>query len=400
MTHRFMKQIVTWMLCLCCCMSVWADDPDAAREASAEADSVVVKLVTFYPGSEEFSVYGHTELRVTQGKADYYYNYGVFDFNAPHFVYRFVKGDADYMCAAIPARYATYGMEGRRMVEQELNLTQRQACMVRDYLVVNSMPGNNTYRYQYLGDNCSTRPRDIIEMAVQDSVSYPAVADSVTYRDMMSRYTAHYPWEQFGIDLVLGVGLDVKLDARQQMFIPMMLMEAMAGATVMRDGKPVALVRDTQLVVDASEQGTVMPPTPWWRSPMCFAVSMLLLTLVMVVRDVRRGKVARWFDCAVFGVYGLVGCVLFFLMFLSVREATWPNYNAFWVNPLMFFPAIGVWFASARRLLRCYHFANLLVIALLLAAWNWLPQVANVAFFPLMAVPALRSASWLWVMRE
>ena len=354
-------------------------------------DSVIVRLVTFYPGSEVFSLFGHTELRVTQGDADYYYNYGVFDFNTPNFVYRFVKGDAEYLCAPLQPQYATYGMEGRRMVEQRLNLTQDEARRVRDYLIINSQPGNNTYVYQYLGDNCSTRPRDIIEMALGDSIHYASLTDSVTYRDMMSRYTANYPWEQFGIDLVLGSGLDAPLDVRQRMFIPMALMQAMGQATVTRDGRQVPLVSDTEVVVDGSEQGTVLPPTPWWRSPMAAACLLLMLTVLLTVSDLRRRKVTRWFDTALFAIFGLAGCVLFFLMFCSVREATFPNYNALWVNPLMLFPAVSVWFKDMRRPLRVYHGVNLIVILLTALSWPWLPQVANAAFFPLMAVPALRS---------
>ena len=358
-------------------------------------DSIVVRLVTFYPGSEVFSLYGHTELRVTQGQADVYYNYGVFDFNTPNFVYRFVKGDAEYLCAPLPSQYATVGMEGRRMVEQELNLTQAEARRVRDYLIVNSQVGNNTYVYQYLGDNCSTRPRDIIEMALGDSLHYAAVSDSVTYRDMMSRYTRNYPWEQFGIDLVLGSGLDSPLDVRQRMFIPMALMQALDQATVTRQGRAEPLVRRTQVMVDGSEQGTVLPPTPWWLTPMAAACLLLLATVLVTVRDWRCHRATRWFDAVVFGLYGVVGCVLFFLMFVSVREATWPNYNALWVNPLMLFPAVAVWLRRLWRPLRVYHALNLAVIVLTALAWPWLPQVANPAFFPLMAVPALRSLSYL-----
>ena len=360
-----------------------------------QQDSIVVRLVTFYPGGEVFSLYGHTELRVTQGQADVYYNYGVFDFNTPNFVYRFVKGDAEYLCAPLPKQYATVGMEGRRMVEQELNLTQEQARKVRDYLIVNSQPGNNTYVYQYLGDNCSTKPRDIIEMALGDSLHYAAVTDSVTYRDMMSHYTRNYPWEQFGIDLVLGSGLDKPLDVRQRMFIPMALMQACDQATVTRHGRDEPLVRATEVVVDASELGTVLPPTPWWQTPLMAACLLLLATVAMTLRDWRRHRVTRWFDTMVFGLYGVVGCVIFFLMFVSVREATWPNYNTLWVNVLMLFPAVAVWIVRLRRPLRAYHALNLAVIVITALAWPWLPQVANVAFFPLMAVPALRSLNFL-----
>lgn len=154
------------------------------------------------------------------------------------------------------------------------------------------------------------------------------------------------------------------------------------------------LVSDTQVVVDGSEQGTVLPPTPWYLGPSTAACLLLALTVLMTVRDMRRRRVTRWFDTVVFAVYGLVGCVLFFLMFCSVREATFPNYNALWVNPLMLFPAIGVWFGGLRRVLRVYHLANLVVVLLTMLVWVWLPQQANAAFFALMPVTALRSINF------
>lgn len=393
MTHTSLKSV---LMALTMLLVAWHCKA-APTDSVPPQDSIVVRLVTFYPGSESFSLFGHTDLRVTQGQADWYYNYGVFDFNTPNFVYRFVRGDAEYMCGVLPPQYATYGMDGRRMVEQELNLTQEQARKIRDYLIINSQPGNNTYVYQYLGDNCSTRPRDIIEMALGDSLHYAAGEQSVTYRDMMSRYTRNYPWEQFGIDLVLGSGLDEPLDTRQQMFIPMALMRAADSAQVMRDGIWQPLVRDTQVLVDGSEQGTVLPPTPWWLSPLAAAVALLVVTLVITLRDLCRRRVSRWFDTVVFMLYGLVGCILFFLMFGSVREATWPNYNALWVNPLMLLAAIAVWFKSWCKPLKVYHLANLVVIVLTALAWPLLPQVANAAFFPLMAVPALRSLNFLLI---
>ena len=127
-------------------------------------------------------------------------------------------------------------MEERRMVEQELNLPQDRAIMVRDFLWKNALPENRTYRYKFLSDNCSTRPRDIIEMAAGDGLQYPAMGDTtVTYRDILAHYCRNYAWEKFGIDLVLGWNVDTVIDQRATMFIPMLLMDAVAGATITTD---------------------------------------------------------------------------------------------------------------------------------------------------------------------
>ncbi|MBQ0069472.1 MAG: DUF4105 domain-containing protein [Bacteroidales bacterium] len=363
----------------------------SAQVAKAQGDSVSVKLVTFYPGNEVFSIYGHSEVRVTWQDNDWYFNYGVFDFNEPGFVMRFVLGNADYLCVAMPQNYAMHGMDGRRMVEQELNLTQQQAVKVKDFLINNVQPENCKYRYQYLGDNCATRPRDIIEMAVGDSLMYPAMTDTVTYRDMMSHYSRNYPWNQFGVDLVLGADLDKPLTYRQQMFIPMVLMNAVGGATTMRDGVKVPLVSNTQVLIDGSEDGIVEGPTPWFLTPLAAALVLLTVVIAITIKDLRSHRVTRWLDFGICTVYSMAGLIIFFLMFVSVREATFPNYNALWVNPFYLLPIMFMWSERTRKALKCYYAANAAVIACTMLAWPFLPQVANVAFFPLMIVPVLRA---------
>ena len=365
--------------------------PDPAQQLQEE-DSVHVSLVTFYPGSEPHNIWGHSEIRVQQGPVDVYFNYGVFDFQAPAFMWRFMLGQTDYLCQPVPRAYAMLGMENRRMVEQELNLPQDKAIMVRDFLWNNAQPENRTYRYKFLSDNCSTRPRDIIEMAAGEGLRYPAMSDStVTYRDILAHYCRNYAWERFGIDLVLGWNVDTVLDQRATMFIPMLLMDAVAGATITTDSTTTRLVKATTVPIDKSTEGNVRPPTPWYLSPMTVAVLVLALTLMVTWRDWRRHDVARWFDTILFSAGGLAGCLLFFLIFFSTHEATSPNINIAWLNPLLLLLAILPWFKKTRNAARWLHALNALVVALLMLAWPWQPQVGNFAFFPLMTALVTRS---------
>ena len=350
-----------------------------------QEDSVHVSLVTFYPGSEPHNIWGHSEIRVQQGPVDLYFNYGVFDFQAPAFMWRFMLGETDYLCMPVPRAYATLGMEGRRMVEQELNLPQD--------------PENRTYRYKFLSDNCSTRPRDIIEMAAGEGLQYPAMSDTaVTYRDILAHYCRNYAWEKFGIDLVLGWDVDTVLDQRATMFIPMILMDAVADATIRTDSLNVPLVKATTVPVDASTAGKVKPPTPWYISPMAVAMLVLLLTLLVSSRDWRRCDVSRWFDTMLFTTGGLAGCLLFFLIFFSTHEATSPNINIAWLHPLLLMLAVLPWFKKTRNAARWLHALNALVVALLMLAWPWQPQVGNIAFFPLMAALVTRSLTNVWLL--
>jgi len=395
------KYYVTVLCALCATGTLEAAPalplPDRMQEQ--EEDSVRVSLVTFYPGSEPHNIWGHSEIRVQQGPVDLYFNYGVFDFEAPAFMWRFMLGETDYMCIPVPRAYATMGMEERRMVEQELNLPQDRALAVRDFLWNNAQPENRTYRYKFLSDNCSTRPRDIIEMAAGDGLQYPAMGDTaVTYRDILARYCRNYAWEKFGIDLVLGWDTDTVIDQRAAMFIPMLLMDAVGGATINIDGVTMPLVKATTVPIDKSTQGNVRPPTPWFLSPLTVALLVLAITLMVSCRDWRHRDVSRWLDTLLFTIGGLAGCILFFLMCFSTHEATSPNINILWLHPLLLMLAVMPWFRKTRPAARWLHALNALIVALLMLAWPWQPQVANIAFFPLMTALVTRSLTNVWLL--
>lgn len=372
-----------------------------AEAKASQPDSVSVSLVTIYPGSEIYELYGHTELRVTDEHGDLFFNYGLFDFDAPRFVYRFVKGETDYKCGAIPAAFALRGYDGRRVVEQRLNLSQAHARKVRDMLYENVRPENATYRYKFVSDNCATRPRDIIEQALGDSLVYrhPRHTDKLTYRDMMHRYNANYSWSRFGIDLALGCDLDTAITYRQQMFAPVVLMDAMANAQVrLPDGSEAPLVSATETLVEGSEQGLVLPPTPWYATPLFVALALLALAIAVGVADCCRRKVCRWFDTLVFVAYGLCGCVIFFLVFVSTHECTSPNFNALWLHPAYFALAVLPWVPKVEKALLALHFINLawLIVAASLLATGALHQELLLSFYVLMAVPVVRSFSYVY----
>jgi hypothetical protein len=214
---------------------------------------------------------------------------------------------------------------------------------------------------------------------------------TVTYRDILAHYCRNYAWEKFGIDLVLGWDVDTALDQRATMFIPMLLMDAVAGATISSDDGQMPLVKATTVPIDKSTQGNVRPPTPWYQSPMTVALLVLALTLLVTCRDWRRGDVSRWFDSILFTAGGVAGCILFFLICFSTHEATSPNINIVWLHPLLLLLAILPWFSKTRPAARWLHALNALVVALLMLAWPWQPQVGNFAFFPLMAALVTRS---------
>lgn len=365
-------------------------------------DSLRISLVTCFPGPQIYEVFGHTAIRVSSPEEDIVFNYGIFDFNSPNFIYRFVKGLTDYKLAYYPFEYFIddYINRNSRVVEQVLNLDKEHSLYLLQLLQKNAEPQNRTYRYNYIYDNCSTRLRDLLEKVTGGTIVYPAPEDTLTFRDQMRFYNKNYPWFQFGIDLVLGPGLDYILTHREQMFVPMVLMNACAGATYVSDGKRIPVVSQTIILNDVPEDAGSMSPTPWYLSPFTVSIVVLLITFAFTVYDYRRKKVTKLFDSILFTIMGCAGLIIFFLIFVSTHAATSPNMLAFWLNPFCFIPAIFVWIKHANKLLLLYHFTNFAVLLILLASWYWLPQVANIAFFPLILCSALRSFNYILIGRK
>ena len=378
-----------------------------AMSAEIADDGIKVSMLTARAGADIYQLEGHTALRIqTPERGDYVVNWGLFDFDAPNFVYRFVKGETDYMAGAAPTErfLRIYEREGRAVVEQQLNLTPEEKERIIALTDLNLLPQNRVYRYNYVLDNCATRPLAVIERAMGDSLrlgasELPPEAVS-TFRNAMRHYHVNYPWYQFGIDLALGNGIDRPISPREMSFSPEAL-EVMLSSALRPDGEP--LVSDTKVLVGTVGVSAVEGPTPWCLTPLFWACVVLLMAFFASFRQLRRGFAGTWakiFDTFFYLVMGLAGCIIVFLVVISVHEATSPNWLLLWLNPLCFIPVVAVWVKRLEKLLICYqilNFAFLIVLAVLLAVGV---QSANAAFIPLIAADGVRALSYVLTKRN
>ncbi len=342
----------------------------------------VVSLLTALPGSEIYELEGHTGLRIRDERQhmDAVVSWGVFDFNEPNFVGRFVCGETDYLCMALPTRFFfdSYAGQGRRVVEQILELDTLQVARLIELVEQNTAPEHRVYRYNYVLDNCATRPLGHIEAAIGRRLLSDTLTDT-SFRKEMTRYHAGYPWYQFGIDLALGRGIDRPVTRRQMAFAPMNLMEQMAESGIVRE------------TITHGEQTLQPQPTPWLLSPMAFSLLILLISVLISLT-----KCGRIFDSIMFGMFALAGCLLTFLVFFSSHEATSPNLLLLWLNPFCALGAVLPWIKSAEKLKNFYFFANFALLILLAILAPVLGRQMNAAFWPLLAADGLRSICHLY----
>ena len=217
-------------------------------------DSVEVSLLTCSPHEEIYSLYGHTALRWhdLRTKEDLAFNWGVFDFKKPYFVLRFVFGLTDYELGTIPMKYfiMEYQRVGSSVTEQVLNLTAEEKRNLLQALIRNLQPENKIYRYNYFYDNCSTRPRDIIEQSISGELKYTERENfTPSYRETIRICTRNHPWATFGNDILLGAKADLATDRRQQEFLPDHLLYDFDHAQIYANGDYRPLVKERRIIV-------------------------------------------------------------------------------------------------------------------------------------------------------
>ena len=138
-------------------------------------EHLTVRLITAGPGSEVWELFGHNAIWIkdeTTGR-EIVYDYGRFDFAEPGFLSRFVKGRMLYWMGAADPRgmISAYIRRDRSVWVQELDLSPTARAELLRFLENNVLEENRYYRYDYYLDNCSTRIRDVLDMAVGGAIS-------------------------------------------------------------------------------------------------------------------------------------------------------------------------------------------------------------------------------------
>ena len=334
-------------------------------------DSVEVSLITCSPHEEIYSLYGHSALRwhdlhktgPTAGQ-DLVFNWGLFNFNKPYFVLRFVFGLTDYELGTINYEYFVpyYRKWGSSVTEQVINLTNDEKRNLQKALAENLKPENKVYRYNYFYDNCSTRPRDIIERSLNGKVEWADREDyKPTFREMVRECNRNHDWSRFGNDILLGLKADFKTDRIEQEFLPMNLMQDMAMAQVYVNGEYRPLVKEQRDVVPP---GVQMIEPDWILSPTEMAIIIVLVALSIMFVEWKQKKCFIWWDVMLMVVEGLIGLLLTVMIF-SQHPTTSINLNILLFNPLplFFIPSVikgrNTWFKVLAAMIVLYALGSI-----------------------------------------
>ena len=297
-----------WILAI----SLWVS-LSAFAQVQPLSEQARLSLLTCTPGEELYARYGHTAIRVCDdlNDIDIVFNYGIFDFNTDHFYWKFVRGETWYELGASPYWWfmREYELTQRPVYEQVLNLTAEQREALWQALAVNYRPENRKYLYNFVFDNCATRPYLLIAKVLGDTISSDYTGNTgVTYRSFIRHYTGARTWSNAGINLLFGRRADQPMNSDQRLFLPEELMYYMQSAHL-SDGTP--------LVSESHIAPFVIAKTPWYASWELGLVLYFLLVCGISYYDRWRHKRSKWLDWTFGGVYALLLVLVFFLTFFS-----------------------------------------------------------------------------------
>ncbi len=367
----------------------------------AIGDSAVVSLITCSPGEEVYSKFGHTAIRIkdTSKNIDIIFNYGIFSFETEDFYYKFIKGETDYQLGIYETSFflPEYAERNSMVWEQVLNLNSLEKKNLLATLMENYQPKNRIYRYNFVFDNCSTRPRDKITSSVNGYIRCHQTSEPTTFRRWIGDYVGTDTWLKFGIDLIFGIDADAVASQKYSQFLPEVLMSDFQEAEIVSlDGKVRKLVeKSATVLVDKKSIDANTSFFDFLLKPLTVSLFLLAVGILITLLDIKYKKHNKLFDSIILIVTGLAGIIAFYLMVFSTHPLVNANLNILWINPLNLIAAFLIWVKPMRKLLFVCGILNLGLLAAALITFSLSIQSFNFAAFPIIVLLMLRSSHWV-----
>ena len=356
-------------------------------------------LLSCEPSNELYTSFSHSALHIcdTAMGIDVVYNYGTFDFNTPHFVWKFATRTLDYCLSRESYRsfIADYTQQRRCVWEQRLNLSRQEVCNLFLMLEFNYQPEYRWYRYDFFRDNCATRIRDMIcESLDHREIIYPKDdRTGKSYREIVYTTNENRPWWRFTVDLALGARCDRDRSTWECAFLPLEMKGQFDTLCVSHPATQIAEPA-VKLLEDRREplKRSVTPDVCFW--------TLFVVVLILTFFEQRKGWQLKIMDMLLFIVPALLSLVALFLWFCSAHWCTKWNFNLLWASPLFFYLAgAAVRRKKNKPLGKAYKIVAFIQIAMLLAligmmATGW-PQHLNRAILPIALTLFARLAATL-----
>jgi len=360
--------------------------------SSPSTSDTSVYLITCAPGTDTYSIYGHSALRIIipEKKSDIAYNWGVFDFSTPNFVWKFAKGRLSYMLDAgsFDSFMQIYLYEKRSVYSQEINLESSEINELIGLIKENLKPENKSYRYDFFYDDCSTRIRDLIEKVVGKKLIYPPdeIKNVPTFREKVGEYQKIYPWLKMGIDLIMGTPGDKKAFFRDRMFLPIDMQNNLSRAVINRNRKMIPLLQPAETLLEFD------PPRVKQRfySAPIFIFTLIFILIIFLSSLLKKHKLMRIMDSLIFTLFSILSLLMIFFNFFTDHQQMRNNLNIIWFNPFIIICLLCLLFRKTGQIWFRIVFILSVVFFPVMVIF---PNAVNISFVPVIFILALRSSA-------
>ncbi len=345
---RFRSASRAWLfgiVTLCVAAFTTPKTSSAQQDSLPPGTNLRVYLLTFGFGDEVWERFGHNAIWIQDRTAhtDVTYNWGMFDFQQPHFIRRFLSGRTSYWMQPISLEpmLQEYVARNRSVLAQELDLSPAQSLDLQHFVEWNARPENKFYRYDYFRDNCSTRLRDALDRSLggQIHAATGGTPSGATFRSHTARLMTGDIPIYTGIQLALGHRADRPISVWEEMFLPVKMSERMR-AIRLKDGSgnSFPLVK-SEMKLYTPDRGPE-PSTPPSYFPYYVAAGLLLAVFVVyMVRAAENGfRPAAFAAIALTWVWtllsGFFGLVVLLAWAITEHAFMGKNENLLQFNPL------------------------------------------------------------------
>lgn len=299
-----------------------------------------ISVLTCGRGDEIYSTFGHSAIRVldTATKTDVVYNYGMFEFEDPNFIPKFINGKLDYMLGkeSFENFIFQYELSKRSVSEQVLNLTPVQKQKLISFLEWNLKDENKYYRYDFLYDNCATKIIQVLEKNCPGiKINFYKDENQKSFRQLIHHYAKNsVPFIDWGMDLGIGVRTDKTATEKEYCFLPDYVAKSLDLSKNNEINQNLVILSQTILNGSVSKELGFFENTP-----VLLGWILLFLSFGFAHSDTLASRI---YNTAVFILVGLGGVLLGYEWFFTEHSVTKFNFNMLWLNPLFLIYAF-VW---------------------------------------------------------
>jgi hypothetical protein len=354
----------------------------------SQGENITLKVAVMGPGDELYFWWGHIALIVEHSVSRArFYDYGLFSFDNENFFVNFAMGRLIYSCGVSPAQinFENYIKTNRDIIIYTLDVPPEKRAEVLKFAEINVLPENRDYFYHHFWDNCSTRIRDIIDIATdgQFGEKYKNTPGRFTFRQHVRRHTWFSPAADWALNFWMGQVIDTPITVWDEMFLPSEVGKRIDEFWFYdRDGEKRKLVTSVDTIFKAHNRPPVLEvPRIQWPRQLIFSIAMSLLFgffVFLYSKKIRAGRILAGFSMSLAGlVFGFASLLLYFLNLCTNHDYTYQNYNMLFGTPLLLAAVpLGISYALTKDSIKKIKYDLFLRIIWLLTVMGILVSMA------------------------